>query len=56
MSRLAGKSVCQFFIVRDQMRNVNIAVVLPDQRILSNLVSISPSAGCSRVARDHTNL
>ena len=39
--RLAGELVCKFLIVRYQMCNVDIAVVLFDKYILPYLVSIN---------------
>ena len=38
--RLSLKFVCQFFIVRDEMGDVNVAVVLFHQDVLSDLISV----------------
>ena len=41
---VARDFVCKFFIVGDQMGNVDIAEVLLDQDVLANLVSVDKSA------------
>ena len=38
--RVACKLVRQFFVVRDEMRDVDIAIVLFDEDVLSDLVSV----------------
>lgn len=39
LSRLGCELVSQFFVVRDQMCNVNVAVVLLNEHVLADLIS-----------------
>ena len=41
--RLCLESVCQLFIVRNEVRNVNIAVVLLYKDIFADLISVTKS-------------
>lgn len=43
-SRVSRQSIRKLFIVRDEMGNVDVAVVLSDQSIFSDLVSIDEGA------------
>lgn len=43
-SRLGGEFMCKFFVVRYQVRDVDIAKVSLDQHILANLVAVDVRA------------
>jgi hypothetical protein len=44
LSRVLGELVGKFLVVRDQMGNIDVAVVLLDQYILADLISAFTSA------------